>query len=83
MHQAKSRSSDNTEKIYINGKLGGETVDTQVVNGGLNNSCGEGAIYIVGSNTYKIGMNGWIDDFQVWDRVLSDNEVAAAMNCYP
>ena len=83
MHIAISLSSDNTEKMYINGKLVAETVDAKVVNGGLNNSCGEGDIYIGGSNTYKSGMNGWIDDFQVWDRVLSDNEVAAAMNGYP
>ena len=42
-----------------------------------------GDVYIGGSGVYKSGFNGWIDDFQVWDRVLTDAEVKEAMNGYP
>ncbi len=78
-HIAVTLETNNTEKMYFNGKLVAETVDGMIENGGQNVSCGVGDVYIGGSNTYKSGMNGWIDDFQVWDRVLNDNEVKQYM----
>ena len=78
-HIAVTLETDNTEKMYFNGKLVAQTVDGNVSNDGQNTSCGVGDVYIGGSNTYKSGMNGWIDDFQVWDRVLNDREVQQYM----
>lgn len=36
-------------------------------------------IFIGGGGVYKAGLNGWIDEVQVWNKALSDDEVLKAM----
>ncbi|MBQ7820234.1 MAG: T9SS type A sorting domain-containing protein [Bacteroidales bacterium] len=78
-HIAITLGTDKTEKMYFNGRLVASTVDNMVSNNGQRSN---GDVYIGGSGVYKAGFNGWVDDFQVWDRVLTDAEVKTAMNGY-
>lgn len=39
-------------------------------------------IFIGGGGVYKAGLNGWIDEVQVWDKALSQEEVLQAMKGY-
>lgn len=39
-------------------------------------------IFIGGGGVYKAGLNGWVDEVQVWNKALSDEEVLQAMNGY-
>ena len=72
--------AENTQKMYFNGKLVAGPYKLQHDKNGGNRANGD--IYVGGSNTYKSGMIGMLDDFQIWNRVLSDAEVAEAMNGY-
>ncbi|MBR5532786.1 MAG: T9SS type A sorting domain-containing protein [Bacteroidales bacterium] len=78
-HVAITLETDNTEKMYFNGRLVASTKDYNVSNNGQRNN---GDVYIGGAGVYKAGFTGWVDDFQVWDRVLTDSEVKTAMNGY-
>ncbi len=78
-HVAITLETDNTEKMYFNGRLVASTKDYNVSNNGQRMN---GDVYVGGSGVYKSGFNGWIDDFQVWDRVLTDSEVKTAMKGY-
>jgi hypothetical protein len=78
-HIAITLETDNTEKMYFNGRLVASTKDYNVSNNGQRMN---GDVYVGGSGVYKSGFNGWIDDFQVWDRVLTDSEVKTAMKGY-
>ena len=70
----------NTQKMYFNGKL--VAGPYKALHDKNNGNRANGDIYVGGSNTYRSGMIGMLDDFQIWDRVLSDSEVAVAMNGY-
>ena len=78
-HVAISLDAQNNEKLYFNGRLVASYKDYEVANNGMRSN---GDVYIGGSGVYKAGFTGWVDDFQVWDRVLSDSEVQSAMNGY-
>ena len=39
-------------------------------------------IFIGGGGVYKAGLNGYVDEVQVWDKALSDEEVLQAMQGY-
>ena len=77
-HIAVTCDATNTQKMYFNGKLVAGPYKLQHdKNGGI--SMAGCPVYIGGTSVYKSGFNGWIDEFQVWDRVLSDGEVQTAM----
>ncbi|MBQ3554996.1 MAG: T9SS type A sorting domain-containing protein [Bacteroidales bacterium] len=78
-HLAITLDTDGSEKMYFNGRLVASSKDYEVVNNGQRMN---GDVYIGGAGVYKAGFTGWIDDFQVWDRVLTDSEVKTAMNGY-
>ena len=63
------------QSIYFNGKLAVKT-QTKFV------QYDESPIYIGGSNVYHAGINGTIDDVQVWHKALSGDEVLEAMKGY-
>ena len=65
--------------MYFNGRLVASSKDYEVANNGMR---ANGDVYIGGAGVYKAGFTGWVDDFQVWDRVLTDSEVKASMNGY-
>lgn len=66
------------QSIYFNGKLAVQTTtvfeSTQQYD--------ESPIYIGGSNVYHAGINGTIDDVQVWHKALTEAEVLEAMKGY-
>ena len=77
-HIAVTFGTDNKQKMYFNGKKVAETT----TNKGTNARNSASPVYVGGSSVYKAGFNGWVDEFQVWDRVLSDTEVVEAMKGY-
>ena len=80
-HVAVTCDATNTQKMYFNGKLvAGPYKLLHDKNNGV--SYGGCPVYVGGTSTYKSGFNGWVDEFQVWDRVLSDVEVQEAMKGY-
>lgn len=64
-----------SQSIYFNGKLAVKT-QTRFV------EYDESPIYIGGSNVYHAGINGTIDDVQVWHKALSASEIQEAMKGY-
>ena len=64
-----------SQSIYFNGKLAVKT-QTRFV------QYDESPIYIGGSNVYHAGINGTIDDVQVWHKALSASEIQEAMKGY-
>lgn len=64
-----------SQSIYFNGKLAVKT-QTRFV------QYDESPIYIGGSNVYHAGINGTIDDVQVWHKALNEAEVRQAMLGY-
>ena len=74
-HIAVTFDTDNKQKMYFNGKKVAETTTNKG-----HSARNEGApVYVGGSSVYKAGFNGWVDEFQIWDRVLTDAEVVEAM----
>lgn len=65
-----------SQKIYFNGQLTGDFAETSPT------YVAECPIYIGGSNVYHAGLNGVVDDVQVWHKALSDDEVIEAMAGY-
>ena len=76
-HIAITFDSDKKQKMYFNGKKVAETTVMHDKNNGV--SAAGCPVYIGGTSVYKGGFNGWVDEFQVWDRVLTDSEVLDAM----
>ncbi len=67
------------QHIYFNGKRMADFYnDVQLDYAGQMNS----PIYIGGSRVYYAGLNGVIDDVQVWHKALTDAEVQDAMKGY-
>ena len=76
-HVAITFGTDNKQKMYFNGKKVAETTIQHINNNGVRKAgC---PVYVGGTSVYKGGFNGWVDEFQVWDRVLTDDEVLTAM----
>ena len=79
-HVAITVGTDNKQKMYFNGKKVAETTIQHITSNGVRwQGC---PVYIGGTSVYKGGFNGWVDEFQVWDRVLTDDEVLTAMKGY-
>jgi hypothetical protein len=79
-HVAVTFGTDNKQKMYFNGKKVAETTIQHITSNGVRKpGC---SVYVGGTSVYKGGFNGWVDEFQVWDRVLTDNEVVEAMKGY-
>lgn len=75
------------QKLYFNGKKVAEatfasssrrenSTDSRI------DQTAEANIFIGGGNVYKAGLNGWVDEFQIWNKALSDDEVVEAMQGY-
>ncbi|MBQ7820233.1 MAG: T9SS type A sorting domain-containing protein [Bacteroidales bacterium] len=79
-HVAVTFDTDGKQKMYFNGKKVAETTTSKITSNGVRN--GASNVYVGGSSVYKAGFNGWVDEFQVWDRVLTDAEVQTAMKGY-
>lgn len=79
-HVAVTCDASNNQKIYFNGKLVASAKVLHDKNNGVRFA--GSSVYIGGTSTYKAGFTGWVDEFQVWDRVLSDSEVRTAMKGY-
>ena len=80
-------------KIYFNGrKVADYTFDSSnefsptrrsdMSDSRISRAVADAPIFIGGGNVYKAGFVGWIDEFQVWDKELSDDEVLQAMKGY-
>ena len=79
-HVAVTFGTDDKQKMYFNGKNVAETTIQHITSNGVRwPGC---PVYIGGTSVYKGGFNGWVDEFQVWDRVLTDSEVQEAMKGY-
>lgn len=76
-HVAVTCDASNNQKIYFNGKLVASAKVLHDNNNGVRRA--GSSIYVGGTSTYKAGFTGWVDEFQIWDRVLSDAEVLTAM----
>ena len=79
-HIAVTFGTDNKQKMYFNGKKVAEVTTNKITSNGVRKS--GSPVYVGGTSVYKSGFNGWIDEFQVWDRVLIDSEIQAAMKGY-
>ncbi len=86
-HLVVTQDASNRQKIYFNGKKVAEAVfssssrrenssDSRINKSAVAN------IFFGGGGVYKAGFNGWIDEVQVWDKVLTDTEVQEAMKGY-
>lgn len=79
----------NRQKIYFNGKKVCEALASQakrredMMNSDSRISRTATAdIFIGGGGVYKAGLNGWVDEVQVWNKALSDEEVLRCMQGY-
>lgn len=86
-HIVITQDASNHQKMYFNGKKVAETTfdassrrenstDPRIDQNAVAN------IFFGGGGVYKAGFNGWIDEVQIWDKVLSDTEVLEAMKGY-
>ena len=76
-HIAVTFGTDNKQKMYFNGKKVAETTIQHITSNGVRKAgC---PVYVGGTSVYKGGFNGWVDEFQVWGRVLTDGEILTAM----
>ena len=79
-HIAVTFGTDNKQKMYFNGKKVAEVTTNKITSNAVRNQASP--VYVGGTSTYKSGFNGWVDEFQVWDRVLTDSEIQTAMQGY-
>lgn len=75
------------QKMYFNGKKVAEATfaDTSRREYSTDSRIDQTAdanIFIGGGGVYKAGLNGWVDEFQIWNKALSDDEVVEAMQGY-
>lgn len=81
-----------SQKMYFNGKKVAQTTVTYnkqrsdgTSAGGTRWTISTGTtadVYIGGGGVYKAGLNGYVDEVQVWNKALSDAEVLEAMRGY-
>lgn len=86
-HIAVTQNESGHQVMYFNGKKVAETdfspcLRRETRNDSRINTSVTANIFIGGGGVYKSGLNGWIDDVQVWDKVLTEDEIAQAMNGY-
>lgn len=88
-HVVVTEDANNVQKLYFNGKKVAETTfsaSTRRENLAQSDSRIDASvvanIFIGGGGVYKAGFVGAIDEFQVWDKALSDEEVIQAMQGY-
>ena len=86
-HIAVTQNESGHQVMYFNGKKVAETdfspcLRRETRNDSRINTSVTANIFIGGGGVYKSGFNGWIDDVQVWDKVLTEDEIAQAMNGY-
>ncbi|MBP8790262.1 MAG: T9SS type A sorting domain-containing protein [Breznakibacter sp.] len=75
-HLVITQDATSNQKMYFNGKL--VAMNTPQASSRRENT----DIFFGGGGVYKAGLNGWIDEVQVWDKVLTDAEVLEAMKGY-
>ena len=79
-HVAITYGTNNVQSIYFNGKKVAEATVQHIENNAVRS---EGSsVYVGGTSVYKSGYTGWVDEFQVWDRVLTTSEIQTAMKGY-
>lgn len=86
-HVAVTHTNGNIQAIYFNGKkikettFGRATRRENMSDSRINKRV-VADIFIGGGGVYKAGLDGWIDDVQVWNRALSETEIQQAMKGY-
>ena len=79
-HIAVTYGTNDVQTLYFNGKKVAEATVQHIENNAVRS---EGSsIYVGGTSVYKSGYTGWVDEFQVWDRVLTLSEIQTAMKGY-
>ena len=86
-HVVVTQDESNKQQIYLNGK---KLADAYFPNSTRRDTYGDyridasvvADIFIGGGGVYKSGFNGVIDEFQVWNRPLTEEEVLQAMKGY-
>jgi len=86
-HVVVTHDSNNNQKLYFNGKKVAETTFTASSRRDESTDYRihknrTAHIFIGGGGVYKAGLNGYVDEVQVWDKALSDDEVLQAMQGY-
>lgn len=86
-HVVITQDNNGNQTMYFNGKKVAET--TFRASSRRENSTDSrirktepANIFIGGGGVYKAGFNGWVDEIQVWDKVLTEDEVKDCMNGY-
>ena len=82
-----THDSSNKQKLYFNGKKVAETTFNESSRRDESTDYRihknrTAHIFIGGGGVYKAGLNGYVDEVQVWDKALSDEEVLQAMQGY-
>lgn len=80
-HLVITQDANKSQKMYFNGKKVATTVFNSTSRRGDSGNA-KSNIFFGGGGVYKAGLDGWIDEVQVWNKVLSDTEVLEAMNGY-
>ncbi len=86
-HVVVTQNSAKVQKIYFNGKKIAENTFTnsrrreEMTDIRIDKTV-PADIYIGGGNVYKSGLNGWIDEVQIWNKALTDKEVIECMKGY-
>lgn len=89
-HIAVTQDAEKRQKIYVNGRLvAGPTLvasatcrEEQAAANRRINAAVPANIYIGGGGVYKAALSGAVDDVQIWNRALTDEDVARAMRGY-
>lgn len=86
-HVAITQDDNGHQTMYFNGKKVAET--TFAASSRRENSTDSrinknepANIFIGGGGVYKAGFNGWVDEIQIWNKVLTEDEVKTSMNGY-
>lgn len=80
-HLVVTQNDSKSQKMYFNGK---KVATTAFSSSGRRGDSGNNKsdIFFGGGGVYKAGLDGWIDEVQVWNKALTDQEVLEAMEGY-